>query len=227
MRFAVFGAGRYGTQIALALTAKGAEVFTFDSNAARSEQLKDEVALAVTLDSTDKKALLAQNVQEMDAAVVAIGENFEATVLTALNLLDIGVKRVIVRASGDNQRRILKSLGIEEILSPESEVATNVSESLIYPNIRGFLALPDEFEIAEIKAPRACIGRTLGEIELVKRYELRLITLRREFQDDTAEEGRCEHIIGVTKSDMVLESTDTLVVFGKLHCVKRFLDVNS
>ena len=81
-RFAVFGAGRYGTQIALSLARRGAEVFTFDANADRAELLKEDVSLAVTLDSTDKKALLAQHVQDLDAAVVAIGENFEATVLT-------------------------------------------------------------------------------------------------------------------------------------------------
>ena len=92
-RFAVFGAGRYGTQIALSLARRGAEVFTFDADADRSELLKEDVSLAVTLDSTDKKALLAQHVQDLDAAVVAIGENFEATVLTTLNLLDLGLPR--------------------------------------------------------------------------------------------------------------------------------------
>ena len=89
-RFAVFGIGRYGRQIALSLAAKGAEVFTFDSDPARSEAIKDEVALAVTMDATDTRALQAQNVQDMDAAVVAIGENFEATMLTSMNLLDLG-----------------------------------------------------------------------------------------------------------------------------------------
>ena len=87
-RFAVFGIGRYGTQIALSLAKRGAEVFTFDSKTERAEKIKDDVALAVTLDATDKKALEGQNVQDMDAVVVAIGENFEATVLTTLNLLD-------------------------------------------------------------------------------------------------------------------------------------------
>ena len=106
-RFAVFGTGRYGTQIALSLARRGAEVYTFDTRADRAELLKEDVALAVTLDSTDKKALKAQHVQDLDAAVVAIGENFEATVLTTLNLLDLGIPRIIVRANDANQERIL------------------------------------------------------------------------------------------------------------------------
>lgn len=226
-RFAVFGIGRYGKQIALALASKGAEVFTFDNSVARSESIKDDVALAVTLDSTDIRALQAQQVQDMDAAIVAIGENFEATVLTALNLLDLGVPRVIVRSNGDHQQRILSSLGVQEILTPESEVASVISERLINPNIGGFLELPDNYEIAEIHAPQNCIGRTLGSIDLTSRYELRLITIRRKFTP--ADEGGQidEHIIGVPKPEMVIEDTDTLVVFGTLTAVKRFLEINS
>jgi trk system potassium uptake protein TrkA len=226
-RFAVFGVGRYGQQIALALSAKGAEVIAFDCDSNKTERLKDEIALAVTLDSTDKRALQAQKVQDMDAAVVAIGENFEATVLTALNLLDLGVKRVIVRANDDNQERILASLGIQEILSPESEVANVVSERLIHPNIRGFLQLPDDYEIAEIRAPENCVGRTLGSVDLTSRYDLRLITIRRVTHQTEEEGGDVEHIIGVPRADTTLESTDTLVVFGTLSSVKRFLEVNS
>lgn len=226
-RFAVFGTGRYGTQIALSLAKRGAEVFTFDSKPERAENLKDEVALAVTLDATDKKALLGQNVQDMDAAVVAIGENFEATVLTTLNLLDLGVPRIIVRANDANQQRILSSLGVEEILSPESEVASVVSERLINPSIMGFLQLPDEYEIAEIKAPRNCYGRSLREISLGSKYELRLITIRRKFEEK--ENGKTtinEHIIGVPQPDTKIRETDTLVVFGSLKSVKKFLEIN-
>jgi trk system potassium uptake protein TrkA len=226
-RFAVIGTGRYGTQIALSLAKRGAEVFTFDAKPLKAEGLKDEVALAVTLDSTDKKALEGQNIQDMDAAVVAIGENFEATVLSTLNLLDLGIPRIIVRANDKNQHRILQSLGVKEILSPESEVASVVSERLINPSIRGFLQLPDEYEIAEIKAPRNCHGRTLNDISLSSRYELRLITIRREFQEKVdGEMVTTEHIIGVPQPDTEIRSTDTLVVFGPLKSVKKFLEIN-
>jgi trk system potassium uptake protein TrkA len=227
-RFAVFGTGRYGTQIALSLAKRGAEVYTFDIKPTHAERLKEDVALAITLDSTDKKAIQAQNVQDMDAAVVAIGENFEATVLTTLNLLDLGSPRIIVRANDLNQHRILSSLGVKEILSPESEVAAVVSERLINPSIRGFLQLPDEYEIAEIKAPPNCCGRTLMNISLGKRYELRLITIRREFEEIVdGETVITEHIIGVPRMDTTIQETDTLVVFGTLKAVKKFLDINT
>ena len=100
MRYVVIGIGKYGSRIALEMAGRGAEVFAIDCVEERVEQVADDVAIAITMDSTDPKALRSQKLEGMDAAVVAIGENFEATVLTTLNLMDLGIPRVIVRASG-------------------------------------------------------------------------------------------------------------------------------
>lgn len=226
-RFAVIGIGRYGTEIAKRLASRGAEVYAFDSDADRIELIKDEVALAVQLDTADKKALVAQKITEMDAAVVAIGENFEATILTALNLMDLKIPRVIVRASGENQKRILRSLGIDEILAPEEEFASLVAEQLINPSITAFLQLPDNYEVADIRAPRGIANRTLDDIDLVNRYNLTLITIKRCYEEEVnGEMVRTEHILGVPKAETVIYDTDTLIVFGTLSNVKRFLEIN-
>ena len=226
-RFAVIGVGRYGTEIAHRLSSKGAEVYAFDTNLDRIESIKEEVALAVQLDTTDKKALMSQKVDEMDAAVVSIGENFEATILTVINLIDLKIPRVIVRASGDNQKRILKSLGIDEILEPEEEFASLVAEQLINPNITAFLQLPDNYEVAELRAPKGCANRTLENIDLVNRYNLTLITIKRCYEtEENGEITREEHILGVPKAETVVYDTDTLIVFGTLSNVKRFLEIN-
>lgn len=226
-RFAVIGVGRYGTEIAQRLSSRGAEVYAFDTNLDRIESIKEEVALAVQLDTTDKKAMLSQKIDEMDAAVVAIGENFEATILTALNLLDLKVGRVIVRASGENQKRILKNLGIQEILEPEEEFASLVAEQLINPNITAFLQLPDNYEVAEVRAPKGIANRTLENINLVNRYNLTLITIKRCYEEEkNGEMVMEEHILGVPKAETVVYETDTLIVFGTLSNVKRFLEIN-
>ncbi|MDP4827980.1 MAG: TrkA family potassium uptake protein [Flavobacteriales bacterium] len=226
-RFAVIGIGRYGTQIAHRLASKGAEVFAFDNRLDRIESIKEDVALAVALDTTDIKAMKSQNIEDMDAAIVAIGENFEATILTALNLLDLKVPRVIVRASGENQMRILKNIGITEILAPEEEFAILVAERLINPSITAFLQLPDNYEVAELKAPKGVANRSLEDLNLVNKYNLTLITVKRCYEEERdGEMVKVEHILGVPKAEMVLYDTDTLVVFGTLSNVKRFLEIN-
>ena len=91
------------------------------------------------------------------------------------------------------------------------------------PNLRGFLELPNDYEIAEIQAPTGVIGRNLGDIDLTTRYNLRLITIRRTY--DEGGEIK-EHLIGIPRPDTVVGKTDTLVVFGTLGDVNRFLEVN-
>ena len=226
-KFAVIGVGRYGSTIARRLAEKGAQVFAFDPNEEKIESIKDEVSFAVTMDATDMRALKAQNLDEMDAAVVAIGENFEATVLTCVHLLDIGVKRVIARASGDHQRLILEKIGVTEILTPENEVAYVVREKLLNPNIVSFLQLPDDHEIAEIRAPKGCVGRSIDDVGFRNKYEMTLITIKREYEIvKNGEDCTEQHIIGVPKSDMVINNKDTLVVFGAAKSVERFIEIN-
>lgn len=226
-KFAVIGVGRYGATIARRLAEKGAQVFAFDPDEEKIEGIKDDVAFAVTLDATDIRALRTQNVGDLDAAVVAIGENFEATILTSVHLLDLGVKRVIARASGDHQRLILEKIGVTEILTPEDEVAYVVREKLLNPNIVSFLQLPDDHEIAEIRAPRGVIGRTIDEIGFRNKYEMTLITIKREFEvTKNGQDCTEQHIMGVPKGDSEVKEKDTLVVFGAAKSVERFIEIN-
>ncbi|MFZ5551947.1 MAG: potassium channel family protein [Bacteroidota bacterium] len=226
-KFAVIGVGRYGSIIAKSLAQKGAEVFVFDMDEEKIDNIKEEVAYAVTLDTTDVKALISQNVADVDAAVVAIGENFEATVLTAVHLLDLGVKRVIARAHGPQQKMILEKIGIKEVLLPEDEIAHVVAERLLNPSILSFLQLPDDYEIAEIKAPKNTVNRTLADIGLRNKYHLTLITIKRAFDEKEGKETVKEnHILGVPNSETIVYDTDTLIVFGTSKDVARFIEIN-
>lgn len=226
--FAVIGVGKYGSEIAQKLAQKGSQVYAFDNDEEKIEDIKDEVAFAVTLDSTDKKALLSQKIEEVDAAIVAIGENFEAVILTTVHLQEIGIKRIIARASGPQQRMILEKIGVVEILSPEDEVAKSVAEKLINPNILSSLQLPDDYEIVEVKAPQGVVSRTIKELALRGNYRLTLIAIKREFEKDNGEEKSCEqHIIGVPSYDTEILEKDTLLLFGRANDVQRFLEINN
>jgi trk system potassium uptake protein len=226
-KFAVIGVGKYGATIAKRLSEKGAQVFAFDNSEDKIENIKDEVSFAVRMDTTDPKALANQNISDMDAFGLAIGENFEATILTCVHLLDHGVKRIIARASGSQQKLILEKIGIKEILTPEDEVAFVVREKLINPSILSFLQLPDDYEIAEIKPPKGILQRTIQDIDFRNKYQLTLVTMKREY--DIKKKGQYsveQHVIGVPSSDTVIESRDTLLVFGTAKHVQRFIDIN-
>lgn len=227
-RFAVIGLGQFGSAIARELSGHGAEVLAIDSTEEKVEMVKDEVAYAVTLDATDPKVLKAQGIEEMDAVVVAIGKNFEALLLCTYILLELDCKRLIARASGPAQRRILERMGVKEILSPEDEVGSNVAESLINPHLLTFLQLPDEYEIVEVKVPAKVLGRTLEDVGLREKYKVNLVTIMREsdvIKGDQVEKEK--HIQGIPGPSTVIQDADTMVLFGRASDIERFLEINS
>jgi trk system potassium uptake protein TrkA len=226
-KYAVIGIGQFGSAIARALSNKGYEVMAIDSSSDIIDSISDDVAYAVALNATDKRALQAQNIEDFDAVVVAIGSDFEQRLLCASVLLDLNIKRIITRANGDAQRIILEKMGIKEILSPEEEVGIIVAERMLNPSILNYMQLPDNHRIVELITPANCINKTFGEIDLRDRYKLSLITVRKELR--YTKEGKDiveHHITGVPDSKQILESTDRLVVFGHIRDIDRFLEIN-
>ncbi len=227
-KFAVIGLGHFGKAIALTLSKKGAEVMAIDIDPEEIDAINDDVAYAVSLDATDKRALMSQDIKEFDAVVVAIGQNFEARLLCSAVLMDIGVKKIICRSLGNNQRLILQKMGIEDILSPEDEVAIIVAERLMNPSVISYLQLPDDFRIAEVIAPRKIAGRTYGDINFRDKYKLSLISIKRDFQEYVDKvECTIQHMIGVPDSKTIIQPNDSLVVFGKTRDIERFIEINS
>jgi trk system potassium uptake protein TrkA len=226
-KFAVIGLGQFGTAIAKTLADRGAEVLAVDYNEDFVEDIKEDVAYAVALDATDIKSLRAQSIQDMNAVVVAIGENFEALLLCVVLLMELEVPRIIARANGKHQRLILEKIGVKEILSPENDVGLAVAERLLNPTILTTLMLPDNYEIAEIKTPRTMINRSIGDIGLRAKYNLNLITIKRYAETAESEEPTAEpHIMGVPSPDLVLLESDTVLVFGLARDVERFIEIN-
>jgi trk system potassium uptake protein TrkA len=219
-KFAVIGLGQFGSAIAKKLAEKGAEILAIDSDPDKVESIRDYVTYGVTLDATSRPALESQNIAEMDAVVVSIGQNFECTMLTVVQLQSLGVKRLMARAQGETQRRILTKLGVEEILSPEEEVGKNVADRLITPGMLMAVQLPDNYEIVEVEAPKSTVGRSLEDIGLAKKYKLSLVTLLRKSNGD-------HHIMGVPDQDTVVEPNDLMVVFGTTKDVERFIHINA
>jgi trk system potassium uptake protein TrkA len=140
-RFRVIGLGRFGRRLAIALTEAGQEVIAVDLREELVERARDEVALAMTLDATDEAALRGQGVDQLDGAIVSIGEDFEANALATATLKVLGVRLVVSRASTEIQRRILASIGADQVVNPEEEMAVRLANQLVNPNVLEHLDL--------------------------------------------------------------------------------------
>ncbi len=227
-KIAVIGMGQFGMAIARSLTKQGAEVMAIDKDEQIIDEIADKVDFAVALDATDKKALVSQGIMEFDAVVVAIGEDFEQLLLCTTLLMDLGVKQIMARARGANQRTILEKIGVKEILAPEDEVGINVAERLINPSIVSFLNLSEDYSVVEIETPPKVVGRSLADLHLRRKYELNLITIKRErrVKRDTKDQEDDRIIIGIPTGETVIEEKDALVLFGKKQSVERFIEIN-
>lgn len=227
-KFAVIGLGQFGMSIAKTLADRGAEVIALDNDLEKIEAVKDDVAYAVALDATDVKALTAQDIQEVDAVVVAIGEDFEALLLATAHMLDLKIKRVIARAANVQQRMILEKIGVTEILSPEETVGKTVAETLLEPSFRSYFDLPDDYEIVELKTPRRIVSQTIRDIGLRESYDLNLITIKRTFkeQKNNGDKEQAQHVVGVPRPDTVIQETDMLIIMGKTQDIKKFVECN-
>jgi trk system potassium uptake protein TrkA len=175
----VIGLGRFGTALARALTDDGAEVIGIDRNPSRVEALRDEIALAVRLDGTVEEALRAQDVDHVDAAIVAIGEVFEASALSVATLKTMGVKRVLVRAMTEVQAAILTKIGADVIIRPELEAAYRWAHRLAMPDLKQYVELGEGHSLVYLVAPAAFHDHTLAELQLRARYGVNLIAITR------------------------------------------------
>lgn len=218
-RFAVIGLGYFGSNLARALTRNGAEVIAIDNTLTKIEEIKDEVAYAVRLDSTDEKTLRNQGLEDLDAVIVSIGEDFESALLTCVLLLEFGCKNIIVKSTSPIHTRIFKSVGVHTIVAPDLDMAERLSGSLISTNILETIPLTERYSILQVKAPTFMEGRTLKELDLRREHHVNLITIKRK----SAEDAEREVIIGVPLPDTRIEKQDTLILMGEKDSIGRLV----
>lgn len=221
MKFCIIGLGIFGTNLARVLSRLGGEVLAVDRDPDRVEMLKDEVDHAVILDSTDAKSLRQLPLREMDSVIVAIGEDFESSMLTVAHLQEMGVSKLVCRSINAVHGRLLGLLQIPKIVLPEKMAAERMGRSLMLRQIEDAYALSADYDIVEVAVPEHFVGQTLAQAALRHRYALNLITIKRPDGENPDPEARV--VLGIIPPEYTFRPEDILVVFGKEKDVRRFL----
>lgn len=177
--YAVIGLGRFGSAVASTLAELGEDVIGIDSNEDKVRELADVLSQAVQLEASDVKALREVGVQDVDTAVISIGENIEASLLVVMQVKDLGVPTVIAKAVTPLHGRILEKLGVSRVIYPERDMATRLAHSLVVPNVLDYIEVSQEYAIVEVESPQAFVGQSLKELALRPRYGLTLIAIKR------------------------------------------------
>ena len=208
-QFAVIGLGRFGSAIATTLSELGQDVIGVDADAEKVRQLADVVTQAVELDATDERALRSIGIQDVDVAVVSIGENIESSLLVVMQLHEIGVKSIVAKAVTTLHGRILEKLDVSRVIFPEREMAIRIGHSLVMPNVIDYIELSRDFSIVEVPAPSSFVGRTLKQLELRPKYGLSLFAIKRRPSPTDAE------VTNISPSaDETIQAGDALSLLG-------------
>lgn len=210
--YAVIGLGRFGFSVAKTLAKYDAEVIAIDSEEERVKKAADFVTYAVQLDAIDEKALRSVGVQNVDTAIVSIGENIEASILVVMLLKELGIRNIIAKAVTTLHGKVLQNLGVNRIIFPERDMAIRVAHSLIRPSVLEQLELSEEYSIVELPTPDNLIGKTLKDTQLRTRYGVNLIAIKRKI---TTEKGMIKDSWNVNPLPTdTIEKEDILVLIG-------------
>ena len=221
--FAVIGLGRFGYSVAETLLKKGCEVLAIDSDEEKIQAISEIATFAVQCDATDERALKDVSTQNVDVAVVSIGENIEASVLIVQTLKDMGVKSIVAKAVAPIQGKILKNLGVNEVIYPERDTAIRVAHRLISPNVLEYLELAPGYSIEEVAVPEQFSGLSLRESKIQDNHNVNIIGIKK--QVSRMVKGRMmkgETFNFTPAPDDVIEKGDVLVMIGKEEDLDRF-----
>lgn len=178
VQYAVIGLGNFGHHVAVGLASRGHQVLAIDKEQKRVEAIRELVTQAVSLDVMDRDGLADFVTPAVDAAIVGMDENLEASILATLFLKEIGVKRVVVKAVSSHHARAVELVGATDVVQPERNVASSLCERLTAPNVLNATSLCPGYTLADIGSPEQFWGRTLAELKIRTSYNVLVIAVR-------------------------------------------------
>ena len=199
----LIGLGRFGRHIALQLNKLGHEVMAVDSNEERVNEILPIVTNAQIGDSTNTEFLKSLGIGNFDVCIVTIGGNFQNSLETTSLLKELGAKLVVSRAERDVQEKFLLRNGADEVVYPEKQVANWAAIRYTADHIRDYIEVDDAHAIFEVEVPEEWIGKTVGELDILRKYSINIMA--------TKENGKINMAVS---PETVLTDNITLLVLG-------------
>ena len=208
--FVVFGLGRFGLSVATTLAEGGCEVMAVDDDEEKIHEIADYVTYAVRADVTDADALSNLGISNFDGAIVAIGENLEASVMVTILIKEMGVPYVLAKAQNELHAKILKKVGADMVVYPEKETGIRIANNLMMGNFFDAVELSSHYSMMEIDALPEWVGHSLRGLNLRAKKDINVIGLKRK-----------DSLNINPDADMPIERDDTLVIICKNEVLNK------
>jgi len=206
----LIGLGRFGSSTAVALARLGHQVLAVDTDPQLVQEWSGRLTHVVEADATSSEALRQIGAEDIGTAIVAIGTGVEASVLTTLALVDVGIGEIWAKAITPEHGRILERIGADHVVYPEREMGERVAHMLTGKMI-DFIEFDDGFAIAKTRAPEEAVGRTLGETKLRSKYGVTIVGVKPPGSDFT-----------YARPETYVSRGDLLIVSGRTDLVEKF-----
>lgn len=206
----LIGLGRFGYSIAEKLHELNHEVMAVDKDEERVNEVLDMVTAAQIGDATRESFLSTLDVESYDVCFVAIGDDFQSSLEITSLLKDLGAKKIISRASRDTQKKFLLRNGADDVVYPESQLASWMAIRYTTDHVLDYIALDSEYSIYDLSVPHEWHNKTVGELNIRKNYNLNLLAVREEGSTSIA-----------VMSDTVLLEDQTILVLGKRKDIQK------
>jgi trk system potassium uptake protein TrkA len=207
---AVIGLGRFGTALAVELVKTCREVLGIDSDERLVQANAESLTHVVQADSTDEAALRELGIQDFDSAVVAIGSDLEASILTASLLLQLGVPEVWAKATSVSHGRILEQLGVHHVIFPEMDMGKRVAHMVSGESL-DYIQLDEDFVMAKTEVPESFNGKTLSDMKFRSNHGVTVVATRKEGESYTP-----------SFPETILHTGDVMIVSGRTSKVEDF-----
>lgn len=211
----IVGLGRFGSAVAESLVNQGIEVMAIDEDLERVQHFATDFTHTVQADASDGVAMRQLGVEQFDRAVVAIGSDIEASVLTTITLVEAGVREIWAKAITRKHGKILSSIGAHHVIYPEFTMGQRVAH-MVAGGMNDYLEFDDGYAIARTFAPPETWGKTLAEAGVRSRHRVTVVGIKRAGAD-----------FDYALPDTLVEHGDEMVVSGMTVAVERFCGLSA
>nr|WP_289063325.1 TrkA family potassium uptake protein [uncultured Anaerostipes sp.] len=200
--YGVIGLGRFGFALTEELAESGAEIMVLDRDEDKIRKIRELTENALVVNSLDKEVLLDTGIQNCDVVIVCIGTHMESSILTTLNLVGMGIPRVISKATSPEHGEILKRLGAE-VVYPEQDMAIRLANCLESSGVIDFIKLSEKINISKLTVPEALLGKSVQEVDFRARFGLNIIAIENN-----------NEVMEYVNPDYVFREEDVLIISG-------------
>ena len=208
------GLGRFGRHIAIKLHELHHQVMAIDQKEERVEAVLPYVTNAQIGDSKNHNFMASLGVRNFDVCIVAIGDDFQSSLETTALLKELGAKQVVSRAARDVHAKFLLRNGADEVVYPEKQLASWTAIRYTSDHIIDYIELDDDNAIVEVSVPRSWVGKTVGALDVRRRYNINILGIKKTSKLD----------IAVTSST-VLTADETVLVLGSSRDIQKCLHI--